>query len=214
LRAYPFCLCFFLFLIFICSRGHAQEKDFQTWNSIGLKKSITKKLDLTLSQELRLRYNSTRLRTSFTDIGLNYEVINNLDVGISYRFIISPGAVAHRAYSDVSYKYSLNKWSFQARIRYQHQVEINTFAKNYFRPKVTIDYNINKKWEPYISAELFYRAAYYKGDLFDEYRLSAGIAYDFNKRHSIKGFYLLNQEFNVNAADEDHVAGVSYEYDF
>lgn len=192
----------------------AQESDFQTWTSAGIKKELSKRTDFTLSQELRLKDNSTRLNTTFTDVGLKYQLFKNFDAGLYYRLIISPGAVAHRPYGEVSYEIDIQKWSIEPRLRFQHQEERNEIAKNYFRPKATLSYKINKEWKPFVAGELFYHAFYYQGSQFDEYRLSTGVEYDWKKKHSIKLFYLFDQEFNVNNPLQRHVAGLGYEYDF
>lgn len=192
----------------------AQESDFQTWTSAGMKKKINKKLDFQLSQELRLKNNSTQLNSTFTDIGFKYKLLKNLSGGIYYRLIISPDALAHRPYADVSYEIDIEKWSIQPRLRFQHQVQQNELAKNYFRPKTTVSYQVKKEWKPFVAAEIFYHAFYNKGNQFDEYRLSTGLEYDFKKQHSIKLYYLFGQQFNVNNPLQRHVAGLAYEYDF
>ena len=204
----------FLLLLFFPLSLFSQIKDFQTWNSITIQKSFTKKLDGIFGEELRLQDNCSQFNTSFTDAGLKYELFKNFAVEVYLRFIINPDDVAYRPYTDLSYKLKLHKWYFAPRLRYQHQWEQNKTEKNYFRPKLTISYKINRHWEPYVSGELFYHAFYYKGDFFDEYRASAGIEHDFNNHHSLKLFYLFDQEFNVNAAEENHVAGAAYEIDF
>ncbi|MEO6166973.1 MAG: DUF2490 domain-containing protein [Chitinophagales bacterium] len=208
-----------LFLLCIAFLLHsdavtAQESDFQTWSSAGIKKELSKNTDFLLSQELRLKDNSTRLNSTFTDVGFKYRLFKNLDGGLYYRLIIFPDAVAHRPYAEMSYEIDIQKWSVEPRLRFQHQEERNEVAKNYFRPKATLSYKINKQWKPFVAGELFYHAFYYQGSQFDEYRLSAGVEYDWKKHHALKLFYLFDKEFNVNDPLQRHVTGLAYEYDF
>lgn len=206
----------FLLIIFAAATGkaQAQNSDFQTWNSIGVEKALSSTLKLSLSEEVRLKDNVTSFSTSFTDAGVTFKLMKNLQLGLFFRFIIKPASIAYRPYAEISYKLKTNSFIIEPRLRYQHQVEQNETAKNYLRPKVTASYKINKHWEPYVSGEWFYHMLYYKGNEFDEYRLSAGTGYDFDSPHSLKVFYLLDQEFNVEAAEQNHVVGASYEYDF
>lgn len=207
-----------MLIFMICRFGsapvYAQEKDFQTWTSAEIDKKISKKFKLQLSQELRLKNNSTQLGSTFTDAGVKYKVLKKLDAGIYYRFIITKDAVAHRPYLDVSYDLEQGRWTIEPRLRFQHQVQRDQPAEDYIRPKLSINYLVVKHWEPYVSGEFFYHAFYNEGNEFDQYRLSAGIDYSFTKEHSIKVFYLFSQELNVNNALQRHVAGLSYKYDF
>ncbi|MBX7109164.1 MAG: DUF2490 domain-containing protein [Chitinophagales bacterium] len=193
---------------------HAQEQDFQTWTSAQINKKISKKIDLQLSQELRLKNNSTQLGTTFTEAGCKYKVRKQLDVAASYRFIVAQDAVSHRVSLDVSYEVEAGHWSAEPRLRYLHQIQHDQPAENYIRPKLSVNYRINKRWEPYVSGELFYHAFYNEGNEFDQYRLSAGFEYSFTKQHAVKLYYLLTQEMNVNNALQRHIAGLSYKYDF
>lgn len=175
---------------------------------------IAKKLHFELSQELRLKNNSSALNSTFTEMGFKYKLLKNLDGGIYYRFTITPDGFTHRPFADVSYEIKMHDWTIEPRLRYQHQEELNKIAKNYIRAKVTVSYAINKHWEPYMNGEIYYHAFYYKGSQFDEYRVSTGMKYDLSKEHAFKIFYLFGTEFNVNNALQAQVAGISYEYDF
>ena len=46
-------------------------RDFETWSSINLKYKPTKNLKVNLSQQLRLKDNSTSLNSYFTQLGLD-----------------------------------------------------------------------------------------------------------------------------------------------
>lgn len=192
----------------------AQTTDFQTWSTVSLQKSFSKKISVTLQQELRLDDNSTQFHLTFTDAEFKYKLTKWFNATANYRFIVKPDEIDHRIYSDLYYLWKNKKIEAELRLRVQHEFVPNDVDENYLRPKLELSYKIKKKWEPYISEELFYHVLYYKGDKFDESRLSAGTHYDFDKRNSIKAYYMYEQEFNVNDALHAHVLGVAYEYDF
>lgn len=203
-----------LFLLaFLLPDCFAQTKDFQFWSSIALQKSFSKKIDATVEQELRLRENATQLRQTYTDLELQYKTKANFSITANYRFTIRPDETNHRVYTNISYSWKKNKLEISPRVRFQHDFVQNDLADNYIRPKISISYAVNKKWEPFLSEELFYRVLYYKGDEFDESRLSAGVTYHFNKNNSLKGYYIFEQEFNVNIPQEIHVVGIAFKHD-
>jgi hypothetical protein len=73
-------------------------------------------------------------------------------------------------------------------LRYQSQyADVNSsddgpVPNNYLRPKLTVKYNLEKKYTPFISGEGFIHLNRADGILFDAYRLSAGMEYEFTKK--------------------------------
>ena len=202
-----------LLLLFYLPNCFAQTKDFQTWSSVALQKSFSEKFDGTIQQELRLKENSTQLRLTFTDLELKFNVNKNFSITANYRFIIKPDETNHRIYTNISYSWKKNKFEISPRIRFQHEFIQNSPDENYIRPKISFSYKVNKKWEPFLSEELFFHVLYYKGDEFDESRLSGGVNYDFNKNTSLKLYYLFEQQFNVKTPQQNHVLGIAFEHD-
>ena len=203
-----------LLLVFFLKKSFSQTTDFQTWNSATVEKSISKDWVAGIQEEIRFKDNSTRLRTSYTDIGLKYQLSKSFDLSAAYRFIIKTDETSQRIYTDFSYEWEKGKWSVKPRVRLQHEFITNDVDENYIRPQLTVRYKISKKWEPFIEEELFYHALYYKGSEFDESRTSAGTRFKFNKDHSLKIFYLYEYQFNVNDPLYANVLGISYEFDW
>lgn len=192
----------------------AQETIFQTWTSAGIEKKLSKQLSLLLSEELRLGYYNPNAYAFLTEAGMKYKLGKKMDAAFSFRVTVRENEIAYRPFIDLSYEIMLKKWKIEPRLRYQYQIQKNETAESYFRVKTTLSYEINKRWQPYISGEIFYHSFYYKGSSFDEYRLAAGIEHTYKKAHTIKLHYLFDQEFNVNNATQRHVAGFAYEYEF
>lgn len=175
---------------------------------------MSKKLAFLLSEELRLGYDPGHDYSLLSEAGIKYKLTKQLDVAANLRVTVKPDEVAYRPFADISYQFEINKWSFEPRLRYQHQIEQHELAKNYFRLKSTVSYAVKKGWGPFVSGEVFYHAFYNEGSEFDEYRISAGIEYQYKKVHTLKLYYLYDQEFNVNNAVLKQALGVSYEYEF
>ena len=194
--------------------AYAQETIFQTWTSAGIEKKLSKKLSLLVSEELRLGYNKPNEYSFLSEAGMKYKLGKKMDASFNFRVTVKANEIAYRPYIDLSYEIDIQKFTIEPRLRYQYQLQKNEPAENYFRAKTTLKYEINKQWQPYVSGELFYHAFYYKGSLFDEYRLAAGIEHTYKKAHTIKLYYLYDQEFNVNNPTQRHAAGLSYEYEF
>ena len=81
-------------LIFLPMVSQAQDgtyytiQDFETWTSIDLRYKPTKKLRLSLSQQLRLKDNTSTLDVNFTQLGLKYKLADFLSIGFASRLII------------------------------------------------------------------------------------------------------------------------------
>src|SRR4030095_15816491 len=99
--------------LFLYLDTQAQNTDFQTWTSATIEKSFSKKLDGSIGQELRLKDNSTRLKSTFTDLGARYEAVKNLKIGAYFRFITDGQDVAYRVYSEISYELKLDRSQMQ-----------------------------------------------------------------------------------------------------
>ena len=208
-------LVFFVFLLLLLHLPacYAQQQDFQTWSSVTLKKTFSDKFECAAQEQLRLQDNSTRLKQLFTDVGIKYNATKQFHIGFNYRFIVKPQEIDNRIYSDIAYDFRQNNTKATARIRLQHDFVQNAPDQNYIRPKLTVEQKLNRHWKPFVSGELFLLAFYYEGSEFDEYRISLGTTYNFDKKNSVQVFYMLQQQFNVNDAEQNHILGVGYEYD-
>ena len=218
-------------LLFVClfylkiPVAFSQVKDAGLWSSVNLEKKITQKLTAGLSEELRFNENITELGTAFTEIGVDYKFYKFVSLGISYRFIQKRRvddfySTRHRYNIDLSLKYKIKKISVSLRERFQTQyADVNTsedgkIAERYLRNKLTLKYDLDKKYTPYISCELFYQLSNPEGNEFDNIRYAAGFNYEFNKKMSVDLFYLINKEFHVNDPWTEYISGIGFNYSF
>ena len=91
-----------------------------------------------------------------------------------------------------------------ARIRFQSQYSgVNTSENgkvpdNYLRTKLSVKYDFEKRYTPYLSGETFFHLNAPDGILFDNYRLSFGFEYEFTKRSDIQLGYLIDREVQAS----------------
>lgn len=219
-----FSLIVFLFL-FETTLCFSQVNDAGLWASINLEKKINPKLAIALTEEARFNENISELGSAFTELGANYKIKKNILIGVSYRFIQRRGvddfySLRHRYMIDLTIKHKIKKVSFALRERFQSQyADVNTsengrLSERTLRNKLTVKYDLDKKYTPYISAELFYQLNNVMGNEFDNIRYAVGFEYKFNKTSSLDLFYLINKEMNINDPVTDYVIGMGYNYTF
>lgn len=215
----------FLVLILSVSKLHAQYNDAGLWLGMTIEKKITSSTSLVLSEELRMNENISQVGTVFTDLGLSHKLNKYFSAGLNYRFSLkrNPDAyygTRHRLYGDITGRYKIKRVTIVLRERIQSQMEnINSsetgrFPQWYLRSKLTVRYSLINKIKPSVAIEVFYQLNNPEGNEIDNLRYSAGIEYEFNKRHVIEPFYIIQQEIHVNNPVTDFVSGISYAFTF
>lgn len=218
-----FYLSFFFAFIYIGC--FSQVNDAGLWTSIDIDKKIAGGFTASLSEELRFNENITELGTAFTEIGIEHKIVKRLSGGISYRFIQNRRidnsySIRHRMNFDLAYRMKFKRVIASLRERLQSQVkDVQTSAEGfspgyYLRSKLTVKYDLNKKYTPWISCEMFYQLNNPAGNELDNIRYALGFDYKFNKKNSITLFYMINQQVNVNDPWTSYISGINYSYNF
>lgn len=193
-------------------------RDLETWSSATIaKKLFDKRIEVSLSEQMRLDNNSTRMSEYFTDFGVDAKVYKNFSVGFDYRFIKARSRQElignttdklkpeQRFSVDVSYKNKFDRLQLSYRVRYQNRNFIGYKPADgdvsviKYRLKVTAEYNI-KKWklDPYLAGEIFYTKDQYSMNYIPEitetYDISAWQKYRFTLGTS----YKFNKHFKIS----------------
>ncbi len=205
----------------------AQLNDFQSWHEVEIQKELSKKMSLSLGQEIRLAENSSYVEEYVTTLGVGYKFNKYLRAKLCYRythgFDFETGIEsAQRLYGDLTGRYKIDRFTFSLRERYQVSFANYTDAVlastpvHYLRTKLVASYNINKSdFNPYASVELFHSLNNPMGNGTDKYRLAAGFDYEFTKHFSAGLYYQLQvQRISYRTPSDDYIVGTSFAYSF
>ncbi len=210
-------------IILIHTTANGQVKDAGLWTSLSFEAKLVKKLSLSVSQEYRFNENVTELDTWISEAGLNYKLNKYLKASVNYRFtmkrmtnnLYSP---RHRFFIDIKAEKKIKPFIFQFRTRFQEEyADIGRatdggFAGYYSRNKLSIKFDLDRKWEPYLSVELFSPLRRNQPYLFDDIRTSAGLEFAVSKHHSIDIYYMIQNELNVSNPVMDFIGGIGYQF--
>ena len=217
-------LIVFCFLIFMAPfHCLAQIDDVGLWMGVTLQSKFTRKLEGSLTEQLRLSNDITRINLLLSDLGLDYSINKKLKVGLHYRFINSNKdnyySKRHRFYADIAWKEKVKFISFTLRERIQEQFsdynssETGKIPEWVLRSKLTAKIDLDKKYSPYVSFEMFYlidNATEETG--ITDFRYETGINYEFNRIHSVNPYLLCQITRSTNFIEL--IYGVSYSYSF
>ncbi len=201
----------------------AQTNDAGLWASINLEKKINKKFSVQLGEELRFYENYSELGSFFTEASLEYKLNKTFGFSAGYRFtnkrrVDDSYSMRHRFLVNATAKRKFKQLNAGLRLRYQSQFSDyysdaeGQIPANYFRAKLAFKYDLNKKYTPFISGELFTNTNRPEGILMDNYRIEAGIEYEFSKVSSLQLSYIFNKEVQVKDPWTLYVIGVSWNY--
>ena len=130
--------------------------DTESWNSIGFEKKLPYSLELEFNQEFRLIDQLSTIKQTISEVSLSYKVLDGVRIFIPLRYAIFEDKVKQRLSFGGSYKYAWNPVSLKYRIKLQRTYENGDFPEDLIRNRITIDYKLNKKIEPYVSGEFFH----------------------------------------------------------
>jgi hypothetical protein len=209
--------------LLLCGTLKAQVKDAGLWTSFSLEAKLTKKASVNISEELRFNENISELGTAFTEAGISYKLNKNFQISANYRFtqkrrVEDNFNLKHRGYFDVKYEKKLKPIQFKFRSRFQDEYsEFGTasdagIAKYYLRNKLTLEWDLDKAFKPYLSFELFSPLNYPREYFFDNIRATTGVEYSITKNQKIDLYYMIQRELNVSRPETDFIMGIGYSF--
>jgi hypothetical protein len=211
--------------IFFLQHSFAQEDaGLASWNAIGLKYKLNKKITFDLEQHLRYKEDFSLIDEYFTQFETGYKFAKNFELVGGLRFIREndtegklQGYENHfRFQIDLKYEHKIQNLSVGYRFRYQNKnyLDEDDVARQNFRFKTDLEYKI-KKWplDPNFSAEIFNR---YRNDGesngFSKYRLTFGTSLKVKKIGKFKFYYRIEKELNVDIPETLKIIGLKYTY--
>lgn len=216
-----------LALILVIHNGHGQIQDAELWTGIGIKAKVVKKLSADLMVQTRFNQNASQLKTGFVQLATDYEVLPDLDLGVSYRWSernrLSHFETANRVCLNLAYQYKLKDLGlrFKLRGRYQYVFDrlmaVNDYIlpedKTVYRLKLALSYKNKalKGLRPFINSEVFYNTDLELPTPLIAYRLSGGLDYKMSKRHSLRARYIYEKNQGL-VPQVNHIYGLTYQY--
>jgi hypothetical protein len=204
-----------------------QEWDFSTWHKVVVKGELTKKISLSLEQQLRLQDNSSAIDETFTEIGLGYDLPKGFALSGAYRLGWSPdndGFYSNRHRYNIDLKYGRKIWKLQAKVRARFQHRPAKYLLNdrlepndspaFARIKLSVNYRKLKKWTPGLEFETFIRLDSPIENRISRFRYRVFLDYDLPKRQELGLFYMIQTDFSGNAPEFVSSVGISYSYEW
>jgi hypothetical protein len=216
---------FLVLLLFSFIPALGQVNDASLWSSLNIEKKITPDLSANLNQEFRFNENISELGIFFTDVGLLYKINKSIRISGNLRFINNRRlddsySQRCRYYLDLSFRKKFKPLVISFRTRFQSQYKIYAEEKDvnpfyYNRDKLTLKIDLDKKYTPYLSSEIFIpltESTDYM--MLDNVRYAAGVEYKFNRMHTIDLFYMIDKELNQPNPATNFITGVGYYFCF
>ena len=204
----------------------SQQKDFKLWTGVKVKTELFNTVDLFVEEQLRLKSNATIIDKYFTEVGLGYDITDNIDFSIFYRYTrqnytIGPYIPKHRFYTDLSYKKNIRRFKASLRSRYESKDYVNNdreenfYSGNYSRNKFAVEYAHRKYPLAFsIANEWFYQINKRQKDKFDQVRIEFGLEYIINAKNGISISYKIDNEINVEFPENNYILQIGYSYDW
>jgi hypothetical protein len=218
-------VCLFMILCFAANVFSQATNDAGLWTTFNVDKKLRKDFSIFATEEFRLRDNFSRVNLFYTDLGVEFRPARFLKVALAYRLIeknLDDGSYSyrHRIMLDITLKKKFGDFAFSYRQRLQREVrnvytsEDGMLPEWYSRNKFTIKYDFGKAVSPYIAAEFRYQImnprALESDGTWHRSRYMAGIDYKRNDKNTFGLYYMIQNEYNVSAPQNQYIIGLEY----
>ncbi|MFN4146502.1 MAG: DUF2490 domain-containing protein [Runella sp.] len=182
--------------------AYSQERtDTQAWGGVSLTLDLPKKWTATVQYRNRFINNVSYYKGSYLFAATEYEFQKNMELTVNYRLALVDVGTFHRFFVGVASKTKIGNFTFKLRPAFQYQNqrfagddEVRLDADAYFRPRGTIKYKINKKWDIYTYIEPFY-AFKPSGMKIDNWQNSIGLKYEFRKNQHLNPYFVWQPDY-------------------
>ncbi len=215
----------FLLLLLLPLFARAQKNDFRTWYNLELEGEAFKLVDFSVSPELRLWNNSSRLESVLISTDLSVPVTKFLRLGTRYRFQIDYvkddlTKYIHRYGFYAEFDYRIERLRMAYRAMYQNEYanysrsEDGRIPESVHRHKISFKYR-RKGWDitPGVAAEMFFTVRPKWINYQQKLRLTAGFQYRITKDININLHYKYQQEYYENNPLTSHIISTGIEYE-
>lgn len=215
----------FLYILFLIPfLGLSQEKDAGLWSGIGLSYEVNKKLEVSVSPELRLEENLSRISSAFCDFGAEYKLGSGFSASATYRIggrnRIDFYQTRQRLQLGLGYKWKFENFSISYALKYQASIqgalsgESDADFVTIIRNKVGVKYDGFKKYSLSSSFEFFNSASEENRLEWQNWRSTTEVERKINKRNFVSLGYLIQKDLISSVPSMDFVVLVGYKHIF
>lgn len=200
-------------------------KDAGLWLGVNVEKKLSKRLELSFTEQYRLNENLTQTNLFFTDIGIAVKPFGFMKVAVSYRAIQKyqldeTYSFRHRLMMDITFRKKIGRWipSFRQRIQTQvrnvYSSETGKLPEWAVRERFELKYDLDRPFTPYASVEWRFQLKDPRNmDLngtWNRVRYTVGANYKINENNSVSLYYIIQCGFNIPEPQNVYITGLSY----
>jgi len=180
-------------LLFTLQSTSAQ--DTELWNNVEVRYKVHNDVRLDFRDGLRFNQNVSQFKTNLLELGVRYRIAKGVALRTAYRYSIatSDRGNGQRLSAALLIKRRVNRFTLGLRSKYQYDYRngLNN-GSMLTRNKLSVRYDKRKSpWSQVVFGEVFHPLSDISN--LNEWRLGAGLGYDFNKRQSLGIKYFYNQ---------------------
>lgn len=211
------CLIPFLPALLVGQERQQPEEvnDMQLWTGAKFKLEFTKDFRLEIEQQYRFEDTLQILDKTFTEMGVRYEFNDYFDIKGQYRYNVNERARnEHRWTIDLSFDYDIDDFPVDVGYRFRFTDEKVSYTgekTNYLRNRLSLDWNMSKLVDPYVEYENFYRLN--QKNEWRVNRFTFGLEWKINDEADIETYYRVEDEFNVEVPENQHIFGLMFSYE-
>lgn len=225
IKRIPLVFLLLLFLLPLVGQDSKVVSDLGLWTGVAVEKSLKKDWTFSLKQEVRFKEDISKFNNVFTQAGVRYRLNRNFALEGKYRLTWDKKdegnfELKSRYSLDLRYKGRLKFISIYYRLRYQKEVEgmdllsLDVPYEKYLRNRLTVRYTDFKKFEPYVSAEIFKLFEPNSDPRYHYWRFFAGLRYEPGDFGSFQLAYGFNHELNSDLPATYYLLKLNYTYAF
>lgn len=200
----------------------AEAADVQLWNEVEVSLRPLKKLDLSLSEQLRLDRDLSRPGSIISEASGDWSALPWLSAGLATRYELETSnkgkkRPAWRLAADLGLQKKLTWVRLSYRLRLQHQwKQKNSGVKGRWglRHKLRARWSNKTPVSPSLSVELFTRFDQGLPRQLHKFRGTLATQYRISKRHRLRLFLRLQQPIAEPELEQQRIIGLAYQHRF
>jgi hypothetical protein len=202
----------------------AQEEDLNLWLSLGARKLINNRSNISFNLGTRLASNIQWSNYQFAQLTYGRKIRPWLSVAVGARIYQQTLAAyirnKYRLLAELTLKKKWGSVGISNRLRYQfdksliYNYELALIPSNKLRDKIELTFRKGKKLQPNLSGEVWYdfRPQY---RTFNNFRIKTGADYQYNKHQGFSAHLLYDQPFNqTDIYTVSYIISCGYLYTF